>query len=125
MQSKLNATDKRHVPVTALWTLLTKGLSGIWPSRYTLDGVVLGGVWPCPTLALAQPSRLGQSELDPDTLVPFHKLTGWTAYSLIEPIQKLLERRVEGVEDMTGLPEYRNGALCFIAFFSLLLPHPP
>jgi hypothetical protein len=42
--------------------------------------------------------------------VPFHKLTGWTTYSLLEPLQAVLGWRVEGTEDMTGLPEYRNGA---------------
>ena len=45
-----------------------------------------------------------------DELVPFHKLTGWTTYSLIEPIEKILGWRFDGLEDMTGLPEYRNGA---------------
>jgi hypothetical protein len=45
-----------------------------------------------------------------DELVPFHKLTGWTTYSLIEPIEKILGWKFDGLEDMTGLPEYRNGA---------------
>jgi len=43
--------------------------------------------------------------------VPFHKLTGWLTYSLIEPIEKVLGWKFEGLEDMTGLPEYRNGGL--------------
>ena len=42
--------------------------------------------------------------------MPFHKLTGWTTYSLVEPIEKVLGWKFEGLEDMTGLPEYRNGA---------------
>ena len=46
-----------------------------------------------------------------DELVPFHKLTGWTTYSLVEPIEKILGWKFDGLEDMTGLPEYRNGAL--------------
>ena len=46
---------------------------------------------------------------DGDELVPFHKLTGWTTYSLLEPLEKILGWKFEGVEDMTGLPEYRNG----------------
>lgn len=45
-----------------------------------------------------------------DELVPFHKLTGWTTYSLVEPIEKILGWKFDGLEDMTGLPEYRNGA---------------
>lgn len=43
------------------------------------------------------------------TLVPFHKLTQWLAYSLVVPLQTTLGWVVEGMEDMTGLPEYRNG----------------
>jgi len=46
-----------------------------------------------------------------DELVPFHKLTGWTTYSLVEPIEKILGWKFDGLEDMTGLPEYRNGGL--------------
>ena len=46
-------------------------------------------------------------------MVPFHKLTGWLTYSLIEPIEKILQWKFEGIEDMTGLPEYRNGGLLF------------
>ncbi|KAF8452342.1 hypothetical protein L210DRAFT_3608397 [Boletus edulis BED1] len=104
-QSKLKGAT-RHIHIATLWTVLIDGLSAIWPSRHTLDGVPLGDVWPCPALALAQPGRP-----ESEALVPFHKLTGWTAYSLIEPIQTLLGWKFEGVEDMTGLPEYRNGGL--------------
>jgi Protein of unknown function (DUF1688) len=38
-------------------------------------------------------------------------LTQWLTYSLIEVFEKVLEWRVDGVEDMTGLPEYRNGEI--------------
>ncbi|KAI0299350.1 DUF1688-domain-containing protein [Multifurca ochricompacta] len=95
----------RRVPLAALWHVLVSGLTPIWPTdRTTLGGVPLGDVWPCDALkavALAEG----------DELVPFHKLTGWTTYSLIEPIEKILEWRFDGLEDMTGLPEYRNGGL--------------
>ncbi|KAN0094927.1 Protein of unknown function (DUF1688) domain containing protein [Tylopilus felleus] len=104
-QSKIDGPTRR-VHIAALWTVLIDGLSDIWPSRHTLDGVPLGDVWPCAALTLSQP---GQPEWA--SYVPFHKLTGWIAYSLVEPIQKLLGWTVEGVEAMTGLPEYRNGGL--------------
>jgi hypothetical protein len=45
-----------------------------------------------------------------DDFVPFHKLTMWLTYSLVEVLQKNLKWRIDGLEDMTGLPEYRNGA---------------
>ena len=62
----------------------------------------LGDVWPCDALKAS-------AKAEGDELVPFHKLTGWTTYSLLQPMEKILGWRFEGVEDMTGLPEYRNG----------------
>jgi len=73
--------------------------------------VPLGDVWPCEALKAETPAESTSLSLSPgDELVPFHKLTGWTTYSLIEPIEKVLGWKFEGLEDMTGLPEYRNGA---------------
>ncbi|KAG9313670.1 DUF1688-domain-containing protein [Chiua virens] len=116
-QSKLDGSTRR-VHIAALWSVLIEGLSPIWPSRLTLDGVPLGDVWPCPALKGHQtskdqdkPDNKSSDDVDPDTLVPFHKLTGWITYSLIEPIQRLLGWSFDGVEDLTGLPEYRNGGL--------------
>ena len=34
--------------------------------------------------------------------VPFHKLSQWLTYSLMEPFQKILGCEIEGVEQMTG-----------------------
>jgi hypothetical protein len=93
--------DTRRVPIAALWHVLIDGLNPIWPaSRTALNGVPLGDVWPCPALARTGPGH---------DLVPFHKLTGWIAYSLIEPMERILRWKFVGVEDMVGLPEYRNG----------------
>lgn len=85
--------------------MLIEGLAVIWPaSRTQLGGVPLGDVWPCNALKVAaKPFTEG------DDLVPFHKLTGWTTYSLLEPLQQILKWQFEGLEDLTGLPEYRNG----------------
>ncbi|KAF8963516.1 hypothetical protein BDZ97DRAFT_1820279 [Flammula alnicola] len=96
----------RAVPIAALWTALVDGLNPIWPSRISLAGVSLGDVWPCPSLkaSVANPA-------EGDDLVPFHKLTMWLTYSLVEVLEKNLKWRIYGVEDMTGLPEYRNGGL--------------
>ena len=102
-QSVVNSDGTRSVPVAALWAALMDGLSPIWPrTRANLGGVSLGDVWPCDVL---KPTAV----FDGDELVPFHKLTGWTTYSLLEPLEKILGWKFEGVEDMTGLPEYRNG----------------
>lgn len=99
------------MPIAALWHALVYGLNSIWPpSRTSLNGVSLGDVWPCSALAKSN-AESGQTGVDGADLVPFHKLTGWTAYSLIEPMEKILGWKFEGKEDMTGLPEYRNGTL--------------
>ena len=45
-----------------------------------------------------------------DGLVPFHKLSQWLAYSLIEPLEAA-GLRVADIDGLTGLAEYRNGGL--------------
>ncbi len=53
------------------------GLGPIWPGRLQCEGVNLGDVWPHPAAGGAGPTA---------GLVPFHKLSQWLAYSLIEPL---------------------------------------
>jgi hypothetical protein len=78
------------------------GFGEIWPGRYAIGGVNLGDVWR---------HRALRGENLPDEFVPFHKLSQWLTYSLLEPLQELgLE--VAGLDELTGLPEYRNGGLC-------------
>lgn len=74
---------------------------GIWPSRLTFAGIPLGDTWRHPLIAQGQ-STAG--------LVPFHKLSQWLSYSLIEPLQ-WAGISVVDIDDLTGLPEYRNGGL--------------
>jgi hypothetical protein len=42
--------------------------------------------------------------------MPFHKLSQWLSYSLLEPFH-WAGVHVTGVDELTGLPEYRNGGL--------------
>ena len=96
------------VPLPVLWSVLIDGLAPIWPSsRTTIDGTSLGDAWP---------SRVLQSTLLPTSqpwegIVPFHKLTQWLCYSLMQPMTKLMNIHFAGAHLMTGLPEYRNGGL--------------
>ncbi|KAG5644913.1 hypothetical protein DXG03_007465 [Asterophora parasitica] len=103
-ESRIDTDGTRVVPVAALWHALIEGLNPIWPSRHVLAGKALGDVWPCGVLASS-----GSSE--GDDFVPFHKLTMWITYSIVEVLQTVATWRVEGLEDLTGLPEYRNGGL--------------
>jgi hypothetical protein len=84
------------------------GLSPIWPaSRTNIDNTSLGDAWPLTTL-----SNSLQPPFQPwETIVPFHKLTQWLCYSLMQPMSKLMNIHFAGSELMTGLPEYRNGGL--------------
>jgi hypothetical protein len=74
--------------------MLLETLGPIWTGRPSLSGVSLGDCWPHPDLGY----------------VPFHKLSQWLAYSLIEPLETA-GVRVTGLDELTGLPEYRNGGL--------------
>ncbi len=82
------------LPATALLRAVLDGLGPIWPGRESLNGINLGDVW--------RHSRYG--------LIAFHKLSQWMTYSLVEPLMEA-GIQVNGVEELTGLPEYRNGGL--------------
>ncbi|PWN47081.1 DUF1688-domain-containing protein [Violaceomyces palustris] len=99
-----NNPTKLQVPVPVLWEVLIYGLAPIWPaSRTTLEGVAMGDAWPC--------SVLGGVEKGEQAIVPFHKLSQWMCYSIMEPIEKTLGWEFVGGDHQTGLPEYRNGGL--------------
>ena len=42
--------------------------------------------------------------------MPFHKLSQWLTYSLLEPFE-WAGAQVTGLDELTALPEYRNGGL--------------
>ncbi|XXF78279.1 URC4/urg3 family protein [Myxococcaceae bacterium GXIMD 01537] len=90
-----------------------ESLGGIWPGRVVLGGVNLGDVWPH--------SGLGPAETA-EGLVPFHKLSQWLTYSLVEPLAEG-GLAVSGLNALTGLPEYRNGGLLVDA--GVLVPRDP
>ena len=77
------------------------GLMPVWPSPIRIDGVPLGDVG-------RHAAIIRQDETN--GIVPFHKLSQWLSYSLIEPLQQA-GITVENLDGLTGLPEYRNGGL--------------
>ena len=95
------AAARKSVPAAELLGAVLEGMGSIWPGRTTFEGVPLGDVWPH--------SRLGSAGA-PESLVPFHKLSQWMTYSLIEPLEEA-GVAVSGVDELTGLAEYRNGGL--------------
>lgn len=94
------AEDGR-LPATAILAAVLAHLGAIWPSRVTLGGIALGDCWHHPLI------RAGDAS---DGLIPFHKLSQWLSYSLIEPLESA-GLTVTHVDGLTGLPEYRNGGL--------------
>jgi hypothetical protein len=97
----ITQSQNDRLSVTTVFRAVLEGLGEIWSGRLSIAGVNLGDVWHHSALP-------GESS---DQLVPFHKLSQWLTYSLLEPLQDLgLE--ITDLDQMTGLPEYRNGGLC-------------
>ncbi|KAI8391759.1 uncharacterized protein BYT42DRAFT_557995 [Radiomyces spectabilis] len=95
-----NLQDNK-VHLDKLWEVVM-GLAAMWPGRLAINGVQLGDVWPCDCL---------KDQGNFENLVPFHKLSQWLTYSLVEALETTLGITVEGTEKLTGLPEYRNGGI--------------
>lgn len=79
--------DGGTVKAASILAAVLDKLSPIWPSP-------MGDVWHHPAIGW----------------VPFHKLSQWLSYSLVEPIEGAGLAVVE-LDALTGLPEYRNGGL--------------
>ena len=92
---------------------LLESFSGIWPSGQVFHGVPVGDAWPH--------EAAGGEGLSAGW-VPFHKLSQWLAYSLLEAFE-WAGVKVHGLDDLTGLPEYRNGGLLLDA--GVIVPRDP
>ncbi len=88
---------RANLPAPDILKLVLQALGPIWPGRLTLGGVPLGDC-----------GRHGA--IAGDGVVPFHKLSQWLVYSLIEPLADA-GFTVTGLDGLTGLAEYRNGGL--------------
>jgi Protein of unknown function (DUF1688) len=85
------------LPVPEMLRSILYQLGPIWPGRLTFGGVPLGDCG-------------RHSAVPGDGIVPFHKLSQWLVYSLIEPLAEA-GFRVTDIDGLTGLAEYRNGGL--------------
>jgi hypothetical protein len=93
--------EGKVLPARRILHTVLEALSPIWPGRIVLLGVNLGDVWSHPKIGGSGPTA---------GLVPFHKLSQWLTYSLLEPLGAA-GIEVVGVDELTGLAEYRNGGL--------------
>jgi uncharacterized protein DUF1688 len=89
------------VPAAAVLELVLHAFGPIWEGRPQLGGIALGDCWLYPALHGPTPA---------DSYVPLHKLSQWLTYSLVEPLQDA-GIQVTGLDELTGLAEYRNGGL--------------
>ncbi len=80
---------------------LLMSLSGIWPAANAIGTIPLGDCWRHEAV---------RGEGLTDGWVPFHKLSQWLTYSLLEPFE-WSGVSVHGLDALTALPEYRNGGL--------------
>lgn len=103
----------KHIDARNILNLVLEALGPIWPARLTVDGISLGDTWRHPAI---------QVDGTTDGLMPFHKLSQWLTYSLIEPLEEA-GFTVTDQDALTGLAEYRNGGL-FIDM-GVIVPRDP
>ena len=89
------------LPAPEILRAVLHHLGPIWPGRISLDGVSLGDTWRHPAIVRSD---------ETNGLIPFHKLSQWLTYSLVEPVQDG-GVSVNDLDGLTGLAEYRNGGL--------------
>ncbi len=89
------------IAAPTLLEIVLDALGTIWPGRLSVDGINLGDTWRHPAITTDDATN---------GLVPFHKLSQWLTYSLIEPMQDA-GVMVTNIDGLTGLAEYRNGGL--------------
>ena len=91
------AARREELTAPEILRTLLRLFGPIWPGRISLAGVPLGDCGRHP----AVPG---------DGLVPFHKLSQWLTYSIVEPLEAA-GLPVAEIDGLTGLAEYRNGGL--------------
>jgi hypothetical protein len=82
-------------------TRVLVSLSRVWLAPNNIGDEALGDCWRHDAVPGAGLT---------DGWMPFHKLSQWLTYSLTEPFQSA-GAKVDGLDELTGLPEYRNGGL--------------
>lgn len=92
-----------RISAAQLLALVLEVFGPIWPSRLRLDGVHLGDSWVYERWKMRE-------TVTAQSIVPFHKLSQWLTFSLVEPLLGM-GIAVSEIDELTGLAEYRNGGL--------------
>ncbi|MDM0013201.1 DUF1688 family protein [Variovorax sp. J22P168] len=125
------APPTAEITAHEILSLLLDSLSGIWPAANAIDSIAAdgsdqpGGIGSGdPALALGDCWR-HSAVVGPGLTngwMPFHKLSQWLSYSLLEPFE-WAGVSVRHVAALTALPEYRNGGLLIDS--GLVVPRSP
>jgi hypothetical protein len=103
-----SANEPQTIAASQILAALLATLSPIWPAQNAIqsgaDHISLGDCWQHP-----QVPGTGADDITVGWM-PFHKLSQWLTYSLLEPFESA-GVNVTGLDALTGLPEYRNGGL--------------
>jgi hypothetical protein len=93
--------QRAALPAPDMLRLVLHALGQIWPGRLMLAGIPLGDAGRHGAVPTGGPGG---------GVVPFHKLSQWLVYSLIEPLADA-GFNITDIDGLTGLAEYRNGGL--------------
>lgn len=104
---RLTAGGRSTVGAAEVLGAVLRSFAPIWRSGSVIVGQPAGDVWPH---RFAGAATAGERDTTTPGYVPFHKLSQWLSYSLLEPLQ-WAGVTVTGLDALTGLPEYRNGGL--------------
>jgi hypothetical protein len=99
--SRKSYRNKSSIDAARVLEIVLKRFGLMWPSGYICNGLNLGD---CGYHSLLT------TDDETNGIIPFHKLSQWLTYSLIEPLQ-WAGIKVTNLDGLTGLPEYRNGGL--------------
>ncbi len=95
----LKKYPNKKIEAEDMLKVVLRGLGEIWPGRIIMNDINLGDTWRHPALAEGW-----------EAFVPFHKLSQWLTYSLLEPLEGMGFKFLN-LNKLTGLAEYRNGGL--------------
>ena len=101
LQFILEESSQTEADASQILRSILVHFNSIWPN----------GIWRCGTCYGDAGFHPLVSRIDGiGRIVPFHKLSQWLSYSLVEPLQDS-GISVINLDGLTGLPEYRNGGL--------------
>jgi len=125
------APPTAEIAAHEILSLLLESLSGIWPAANAIDSIAADGSDAAGAIGSGDPAlALGdcwrhRGVRGPGLTngwMPFHKLSQWLTYSMLEPFE-WAGVKVRHVEALTALPEYRNGGLLIDS--GLIVPRSP